>query len=273
MQSDVVRFAAYRRYENLRSNAHRVSAALLVSSRMTTRHLRADGNGPLPPQDGHLLDVTAGELRELLTRGDGHLGTTGVPYVLALHEDHLRTCLTLLERAGRCPPGTAAGVVLANQYGALAAAADGSFDRRTLVYLHLLRMMRNCVIHNGGRADERLVARLNEWKPLAERGWTAVAGRSPRGLQVGDPVGLGQPELAVAGTVTNTLDRAANRMLQQALPREVWADLVVEDFAVERRAELRAPNAVRRVGGLAHHYYRPLGLTRSDLDKALVRFR
>ena len=49
----------------------------------------------------------------------------------------------------------------------------------------------------------------------------------------------------VALAVTHVLAKEANQFLQAAVPRDVWADLVIEDLKDEYPSALKAPDAKR----------------------------
>lgn len=177
---------------------------------------------------------------------------------------------TAVARAGRCSKDDAEKS-LAGQHAAIAAATGGTFGSDTIAQLTTFRLMRNCTIHAGGRADTRLVGHLRTWSGTTEAGWIRLARRSPRALKVGDLVTFGQAEMILALAVTKTLDREANELLQPALPRDLWADLVIEDLIADNPGSKGAPDALRRARGLARYHYGGLGLTSTELQDALAR--
>ena len=236
----IVRFADYRQYEQVRIEASNAVMGLLAGAQMASHMLQLTGGSGrlLPeifPQIPHIgrLNLTTQAARDILTAGDIHLGAMAVPYVLAIHEDYLKTCLTLLQRGGARltrPPGD---LKLADQHEEIERATASSFTAASLQQLHTLRVMRNCTIHSGGRVNGTLVSRLATWTPDTEAGWVKLTGRSPRTLQIGDTITFGHGEILIALAVTKTLAREANQFLQPALPRDLWADLAVEDLAAE----------------------------------------
>lgn len=130
--------------------------------------------------------------------------------------------------------------------------------------------MRNCTIHAGGRASRSLVQGISTWTPATETGWVRLVKRSARGLRVGDVVSFGHGELILALAVTKVLARQANQLLQPALPRTQWADMVIEDLTGTDASALAAPDAFRRVPGLTRCHYRPLALTDAELRAAMA---
>lgn len=274
----VVRFAAYRAYEEARVTSSNAMMALLAGAQLAS-HLLQLSNGSsrlLPemyPQVPHIgrFNLTSDAARTILDAADSHLGAMGVPYALALHEDYMKTCLLLLERAQLCPPRTAERTKLFAQHARVASAAGGTFNADSIAQLNTLRMMRNCLIHEGSRADPKLINHVANWSPSTEVGWVKLAKRSPRTLRVGDHVMFGQAEMILTLAITKKLDREANEMLQAPIPRTLWADIVVEDLMTNHPGGVRAPDKIRRLRGLARYHYSPLQLTEPELTAALAR--
>lgn len=103
----IVRFGAYRQYEQTRTEASNAVMGLLAGAGMAAHMLRlTDGSDRLLPEIfpkvAHIgrFNLTTDAAREILTAGDVHLGAMAVPYALAIHEDFLKTCLGLLQRGG-----------------------------------------------------------------------------------------------------------------------------------------------------------------------------
>lgn len=72
--------------------------------------------------------------------------------------------------------------------------------------------------------------------------------------------------------VTKALAREANQLLQPALPRAQWADMLIADLVeTDDQHVLRAPDFLRRARGLAKFHYGPLRL--SDIELAEARTR
>ncbi len=119
----IVRFADYRQYEQVRVEASNAVMGLLAGARMAAHMLQlTEGSDRLLPeifpQIPHIgrLNLTTEAARDILIDGDVYLGAMAVPYALAIHEDYLKTCLTLLQRGGirlTKPPGD---LKLANQH-------------------------------------------------------------------------------------------------------------------------------------------------------------
>ncbi|MCP2278518.1 hypothetical protein APR09_004093 [Nocardia amikacinitolerans] len=96
----------------------------------------------------------------------------GVPYVLALHEDYLRTCVRLLAGEGLCRAKDVKAN-LVDLHGIIEITTGYKYSADLIAYIDTLRLMRNCVIHNGGLLSQPLYDQLKSWTPAQELGWEA----------------------------------------------------------------------------------------------------
>ncbi len=244
----LVRFPAFRRHEAARREANSAIMALLVGSQMSAHFLSltAGSQHLLPamfPAVSHVrrFNLTSDKAREVLLNADAHLGTMAVPYAMAIHEDFLRACLELL--------GITAEPPAARLHSSLASSAGGTFDNDSLAQFHVLREMRNAVIHLGGRSDERLAGCISQLSPAADTAWKKVVGRSPRSLRSDDVVELGTGELFLSLAATRNLARQANTMLVPALPASEWANVIVHDCLDDGPAHVQRPQRWRKLHG------------------------
>ena len=274
----VVRFPAYRQYEATRTEASNAMMALLAGAQLAGHLLQlTEGSDRLLPEVfprvAHIgrFNLTSEAAREILADADSHLGAMSVPYALSIHEDFLKTCLALLAQARRCTSDTAVKARLFNAHAWIEKATGGTFTVDSVLQLHTLRAMRNCQIHDGGRASTVLLDTISAWTAGAEAGWVRQAKRSPRRLKLGNQVDLGQAELILTLAVTKTLAREANELLQPALSRQMWADILIDDlFSADLHAQ-RAPDRLRRARGLARFHYTPLRLTDQEITASFNR--
>jgi hypothetical protein len=277
-RSREVFFLAYREHEARRVEVNNSMMALLAGSQLASHllNLSAGSSRLLPeiyPSVPHIgrFNLTSEAANNILTSADVHLGAMAVPYTLGLHEDFLKTCLQMLQRAGAISGTSIRKSGLSEHHALIADSTGGSFDSVSTEQLKVLRLMRNCVIHAGGRASAELAACLETWSPAAEKSWADLGGRNPSGLRQGDQVLLGHAEMVIALAATKRLDRRANELLQLKVSRPMWAEVVVEDAQASDSNLLAAPDALRRIRGLARHHYGALSLTEDELRTAMAR--
>ena len=281
MKAKVVRFADYRLYEQKRVEASNAMMGLLAGAQLASHLLQlTEGSERLLPEVfprvAHIgrFNLTTEEARAILNAADTHLGAMSVPYSLALHEDYLKTCLDMLVRGACCTQRAAerAKAKLVLQHPGIEAATGGSFHTDALAQIDTLRLMRNCIIHEGGRASAALVAKVQSWSVSTEVAWVKLAKGTLRQLRVGDPVRFGHAELILSLAVTKSLAREANVLLQGALPRDLWAELVLEDFSTaEPQFTGDRTQLLRKLRGLARFHYGPVKLTDQELLAAVRR--
>jgi len=275
-----VRFAQYRRYEAKRIDASNAMMALLAGAGMASHLLQLTRGSKhlLPevfPQVPHIgrFNLRSELAREILDAADIHLGAMAIPYALAIHEDFLRVCIELLVTARACTAKQAGQAnSLATKHPLIAQSTGGAFNADSLGQLTTLRLMRNCMIHNGGRVDQQLVNNLTTWTSSVETGWVRLTGDSPRQLSLGAQLSFGHGEMILALAVTKVLAREANQLLQPALPRRQWTDMLIEDLVESDTNVLRAPDFRRRARGLAKFHYAPLQLSDGELEKGRLRY-
>lgn len=276
---NVVRFPGYRDWEERRVEASNAMMGLLAGAQLAAHLLKlTEGSSHLLPevfpQVDHIgrFNLTTEEASAILASADTHLGAMSVPYALALHEDYMKTCLELLHRAGLCSQGTVTNTRLAAQHSKVAELAGGAFNADRLAQLDTLRLMRNCTIHDGGRANSALVNRVASWSATTEALWMKVA-PSLRGIAIGAPIIFGHQQLILTLAVTKFLSREANVLIQPVVPRDLWADLVVADVAAQHGGVLPLlPERLKKARGVARFDYAPLCLTDAELQDALSRF-
>jgi hypothetical protein len=209
--------------------------------------------------------------REILLSADSHLGKMAVPYVLALHEDFMRTSMELLAANQLCSNSDARGN-LVTLHPRFETATGRTFSGDMMSYISVLRHMRNAVIHNGSVVSQPLVDALALWTPAQETGWLELARRSPLGLRVGDPIDFGHGEMIAALAITKRLDRETNLGLQAALAPRCWAVLVIDELAADQPAALNnSSSALRTARGIARHHFAAVGLADAELAAEIAR--
>lgn len=192
-----------------------------------------------------------------------------IAYALALHEDHMKTSLSMLADAAVISRRRARDAHAAGQHALLQEACGSHLDPLPLEQLDVLRRMRNAVIHDGGRVSPGLTASVASLSSGALAGWTKAAGRDPSVLRPGDRLRFGHGEMILALAVTKNVERGVNRLLQLGLPRATWIDIAVRDAVSSLPDVLRGNAAPRKVHGFARHHYGPLAISRDEVAVAL----
>lgn len=276
MQTEV-QFLAYRKYTQKRQEASNALMALLAGAQMASHLLRlTEGSqhqlSQIFPSVEHIsrFDLAPARARSLLDDAEAHLGAMSVPYVLAIHEEYLKTCLTLLLDAGRCTPRDLRAKAW-ELHGKVEDATGGKFNEYNLIIYDTLREMRNCLIHIGGEADSRLMDQVSRWTEAIASDWERTAHGDMREIAEGDKVKFSHGELIMSLAVTKRLAREANALLQNAIPRAVWADILISDMIELNRRNALGPKRMRKARRIADWHFAPLKLTDADLTAAFER--
>jgi hypothetical protein len=275
-----VRFLEYRQYEQTRVEVNNAMMALLAGAEIASHFLQlTDGSERLLPEIfpnvPHVgrFNLTSASARDMLSAADSHLAAMSVPYVLAIHEDYLKNCILLLERAGVSVKGTAKRAKLFNAHDLIESDTGQKFNQLSLHQINTIRLMRNCLVHAGSRVSPELVKQLVTMSPAVEAAWLRVAGRSPSRLKLGDIVDFGFGEVLVALAATKELAREANVIMQLKLPSAIWADLLIEDMAATAPKNLNGSEAVRKLLGKARFEYAAISLSEQEVRDALTRWK
>ena len=267
-QRSTAGFPAYRRHEDARREANSAIMGLLVGSRIAAHFLTpTDGSTILLPAIFPAIDhvrrfnLTSQAARDVLVRADVHLGTMAIPYALAIHEDFLRSCLHMLGKNADQPRSGALHATL-TRFDPI------GFDADPLAQYHVVREMRNAVIHNGGSTNQRVIGCIANLSPRAESAWKKIVGRSPRQLRVGDRIELGVGELFLTLAATKRLGRQANQMVVRALAPQQWAEVIVRDFVNNHPEPIAPQQRWRKLIGWQRFHYAAVGITDEHLRAA-----
>lgn len=260
----LVHFPAFRHHEASRQEANNAMMALLVGAQVSAQFLELSRNSPkllseIFPTIAHIkrFDLRPDDARPILRGAEQHLGAMAVPQALAIHEGFILDSLELLG----APSARAF-----EMHDKLATRAQGAFDAEMLSRFHVLREMRNSLIHRHGVADQRLIDAISALTPAGETEWRQHAGRSPVGIQLGDRVTLMLGELVLALATTKALAREANRLLIAAVSPAKWAAVIIADHLQQTSGQLNPSTRRRAVLGLRRFHYSAVVVNEADLE-------
>jgi hypothetical protein len=274
----VVHYKQWRDHEWHRIQTNDTVMGLLAGSKLAAQTLSLTAGSKLVlsqifPQVEHIrrFNLPVDRARAVLEDAEQSLGILAVPQIFALHEDLLKGMGRLLEGEGLLTADRVQGMKTVNIHERLASAVPPhQFTQEVLELFHLVRETRNTHIHNGGRADNRLIASLGGVSARAFMLWEETTGEAFPRYSVGDSVGMGLSELIGILAITQRLAEEANVMLQAALPRSRWADMLVKDWAPTKKPG-NPKQWIRALLGLARTNYGPVQLTDVDIKAALAR--
>src|SRR5215203_415781 len=198
----IVQFPEYRQHDMMRVEVNNAMMGLLAGAQLAVHTLQlTEGSEQLLPKIfpavAHIgrFNITTSTARRILIEADTHLGAMSVLYALALHEDYVKTCLDFFVRAGLASRGEIKDLGLNGSHEWIQARAGELLPADTLEQFHVLRLMRNCLVHRGGRASQGLIEEVGRMGSDAESSWEEVVGRSPRALNLNDRVEFSHGEL------------------------------------------------------------------------------
>ena len=275
----IVHFPEYRAYEHDRINASDAIMALLAGSRLAENMLRlTTGSTRLLPEIfpavPHIkrMNLSTASAQSLLAEAEKHLSAMAVPYALAIHEDFVQTCFGLLIRSGQMTQAEADGAKAYSMHGIFERKVGHRLPQESMEQFHLIRKMRNAVIHAGGMPQPGLIASATSLSPNALSQWTKLTGGHPQvRISAGVPVSFSQGELILALAVTKRISQEMNYLLRDKLVRATWADVALEDFDIEHAALKHVSQKKRKLPGFLNMNYRSLNLSQAELNSAIQR--
>lgn len=262
-------------HEEIRSQMNSSIMALLAGSRLAVHLLRlTEGSertlGEVFPRirDIRRFDLKTSRASGILEAAESHLGYMAIPYILGIHEDYMKTCLRLVA-AHRTTVDRVDRIKAYRQHLVLQQGSPVRFASASLEQYHLLRLMRNCLVHARGEVDSELRRHASGMSARARQGWERLTHLPFSSPAEGDFLIISQAETIAALAVTKSLARRANEILQAVIPVVAWLEVLVSDLVLHGGAIPRNPSERRRkLRGYARHYYGTLSLTEEDLERA-----
>lgn len=273
----IVRYRRFRDYLQQRTTTNDTMMGLLAGSKLASQTLLLTRGSELLlsdifPSVPHIkrFNLTTARAQGVLDDAEDLLGILAVPQVLALQEDLMTGMLELLEQNVPALAPLSNDAKASNVHERFQKATATKFTPESLELFHLVRKARNTHIHNGGRADKTLSNAVASTKPAALQAWSHITGSSFPAYKPNDRVQMGLSELIGILALTKRLADEANEKLQEFLPRDKWADLVIADWLIDRKPGNPEQQA-KRLRGLANMEYGAVQLTDDELADARAR--
>lgn len=275
----IVHYPEYREHQRQRVQTNDTMMGLLAGSKLASQTLTLTSGSKLLmseifPGVEHVrrFNLRTDRAREVLNEAETLLGVLAVPQVIALQEHLLVGMLKLLEQNVEVLSNISKDVRAVNAHESLESATGRNFSADSLDLFHLVRLARNTHIHNGAKASPALVKAVASTDARVLGVWESITKTSFPVYQVGDEVKLGLSELIGILAVTKRLAEEANSLLQRALPKSAWADIVILDW-LDNRKPGNAQQQDRQLIALSNRHYGPISLTEAELEAAKVRRR
>lgn len=277
MRMREVDYPAYRRYATARREANDAIMALLAGSRLASHTLQlTEGSQRLLPEIfpavPHIwrFNLTTENARKLLLNADAHLGAVTVPYALAIHEDLVMSSLDMLKSAGLTILDQGKQVRAWNMHEVLFRTTSSAEPHETLDQFHLLREMRNSLIHEGGKASTRLQAAIGSMSAASSTTWQYLTGRTPADIISSGKVVFTVGDILASFAVIKELGRRVNAAMQKGMLSTAWAKIVVEDHARETSKIRNSAAWIRALNGYSRYRYGALSLAADELESAAI---
>ncbi|MEV4814919.1 hypothetical protein [Micromonospora tulbaghiae] len=274
----LVQFREYRDYAQNRQEANNAIMALLAGSQLANHVLHLTQGSEMQLSDifpavPHIkrFNLRTDRAQQFLSEAEEHLCAMAVPYILAIHEDLLVTMLRMLARDGHLTVRRVDDTKSHNMHSTFESITGHILPTGSVRQFHLLRFMRNCLIHAAGAANQALVRHIASLDAATIQNWEKLTGHPLVGsVTLGQKVSFQQGELIACLAVTKRIAEECNAALVSKISRQTWADYVVGEFK-DGGGSTTANGCLRKVKGIARFHYAALQLTEQELQDAISR--
>lgn len=209
--------------------------------------------------------------RSLLATAEQDMSTMGMSYALALHEDFAKTCLGWLVPLGKLTRRQWRDSRTVDVHEKLEQASGQRMNVDSLKLFHLVRIIRNCHIHAGGRASAELERYSSALTPDQRTTWEDLTGEPYAVMRRDDPAHVGVGGLTATLAIGKRLSYDINLCLQKAIPRSTWADMAAGEYFALGAKPATHVKALRAVKGHIRGRYDALAFTDEELEAAIDR--
>ncbi len=207
--------------------------------------------------------------RTFLENADYHIASVAIPYALATHEDFVTEMLDLLKESGVVLQTGGKNVRAWNMHSVLFKSCGVSEPEEWLESFHVLREVRNCITHAGGGAGQKLDDAIADMGTDSRAGWAAVNnGSAPEALIADGRIVLTAELIFQAFAVTKRLGREINAALRAKIAPDIWAQILVEDFASQTSKAKNSDQWRKSLSGYAAKNYGGLQIDSEQLERA-----
>ena len=272
-------FPAYRRHDQARIGTNDAIMALVASSRLAEKTLvEVQDESALVPlifpgvPDLERMNRTVKDTRRLISEAEREFVYMAIPYLLSVHHVYVVSCLDLVRNQAEDDQTDVESTRLEVVHTQFTEVSGQQLPDDLVSLFHLLRLMRNRIVHYAAAQGSHLRAAWRDLPESAAGGWTKVAGRPlPLGRSA-ERLDLGLGELLASLMTVTRLGREVCAAVGRSISRERWADLVLADYRelYPHRFGQQATR-LRRTFRYAQERYGPIALTEGDMGAALNR--
>ncbi len=278
----IIRFPAYRNYENAFIDSNDAIMALLVAAQLTGNFLEEhpDRTTLLPDLFKRVPEIkrmnrSPEDAANILAKSESYLANMAIVYVLAVQQSYMNDVVDFLRDYGyevnaKNPKGEPATIDAENVYKAIEDCLGAELDADLLQQFYFVRRVRNRITHYGGDPGYKLRHERKDMTLSNQEEWENRMGRSLKELLSHNRIELTSKELMGTLSLSRRVVIKVHDLLVTQVKRDIWADVVVQDYA--ERNTVRFKNADRRlkhIQGYASSLYSGLDLTKDELESAI----
>jgi hypothetical protein len=262
----IIRFRHFRDYDEQRVLVNDSMMGLLAGSKLAAQTLRlSEGSeahlADIFPSVAHIqrFNLRVDRASEVLIHAEDHLAAICIPYLMAAHEAFVKhAALKLCVDAGVISNAKFKAASMESMHETLAEVAPEGIDFApdSLALFHVLRGMRNAIIHSNSRlSEQRHLDAIRMAGEGAQQLWTRLTRQPYPNYELGDPLKPSLEMLIATLAVTKRLADEANEILQQVLTTDQWQEIADEDWALNGTLLGNPQQRARRHTGFIRHNY------------------
>ncbi len=262
----IVRFRHFRDYDEQRVLVNDSMMGLLAGSKLAAQTLRLTEGS-----ESHLADIFPGvphirrfNLRvdrasDVLLNAEDHLAAICIPYLFAAHEAFVKhAALQICVDSGLLSNSKFRAASMESMHETLAdlAPTGTDFPADSLALFHVLRAMRNAIIHSNSRLTEtRHLDAIMQADADAKLLWTRLTKLAYPSYQQNDALNPTLEMLIATLAVTKRLADETNEILQQVLAPADWQRIAEQDWTMNGIHTGNTDQRERRKAGFIRHNY------------------
>lgn len=272
----LVNFAEFKQVNEARVITNNAMIALLAGSRLASHTLQlTNGSDQLLPAifprvaNIDRFNLVTERAKALLDDADSHVAAVSVPYALSVHEDFVMVVVNMLRARGA--PAEVPGrrkLGPATMHETVFKATGYLAPPDTLEVFHILREMRNSQIHEGGRANDRLVRRIASASAAAAALWSKITDQDVKDVVRNGRVEFVLEHMFLVFAIAKALAREVNSALQAHWTSHQWAGVLVRDYSAVTTNTRNSSSWRRSLVGFARLEYGALSLSEASIETA-----
>jgi hypothetical protein len=273
-------FPAYRQYNATRSKINDSVIALLLATRLAQEHIRENSDpserlaarfSAIPGIDR--LNLTIDHAGKILGEAENDLAYMAISQVLGGHNAFITELLEILKLDNIHEPfHDVREIKLETGHELIQVATGQILDKDELALFHLIRKIRNRIIHNDGTLGSYIASEYRHLNKNAKDRWERITSKPLDSISVDGRIALTESEIFATLSICTSLARQLNEAVASTISSGTLADIVVEDYKVTYPDRFKQKDRrAKRVATFSKDNYSSRLLSADEIESAIER--